>query len=235
MIARDQNTACLNVAVEAEAEPAWADYGAYCRFREQGLRRQAFEHLNKFTAQASSWEFEAQKRFVLWLCGKMDSVKDADYGPYPNPLREKLFRPFFEKWLAQEPDNDEAHSLKGRYLGDHQSFADAIAINPSNQRARCALACDCLYDLWYATHHLPDYFIGDEQLVKQIAATAREHIADVDNAKRQALLAKELADEEQLLDDWIVFKQEGVEDFDAWCVQRGRKYAWVKAYHYQAT
>ena len=234
MIARDQNAACLVVAKEAEAKPAWADYAAYCRLREQGLRKQAFGHLSSFIAQARSWEFETQKEFVLWLCSKMDAVKDADYGPYPTPLRNQLFAPFFEEWLEREPRNDDAHAVKARYLGDHKSYEDAIAINPSNQRARHALACDCLYDLWYATHHLPDYFIGDEQQVKQIAGAAHGHITRLEDAKRRELLSKELADEEQLLDDWIAFKGEGAEDFDGWCGRKGRKYSWVKAYYYDA-
>ncbi len=234
MIARDQNAACLAVAAEAEAKPAWADYAAYCRLREQGLRKQAFGHLSSFISRASSWEFESKKEFVLWLCSEMDSIKDADYGPYPAPLRNQLFAPFFKRWLEQDPRNDEAHAMKARYLGDHKSYQDAIALNPSNQRARQALASDCIYDLWYATHHLPDYFIGDEQEVKRIALAARDHIGCVEDLKQRESLLKELAEEEQLLDDWITFKKERAEDFDLWCRRKGRRYAWVKAYYSNA-
>ncbi len=232
MIARSQNTACLTVAEEAEMTPAWKDYARYCHLREQGLRRQAFASLDLFIADALHWDFESQKAFVLWLCSKMDTVEDADYGPFPSPLRTRLFLPFFTEWLRSEPANDEAHALRARYLGEPLFYRRALEINPQNQRARRALAAACIGDIWNATHHLPHYFIGDEQEIKSVAEEARDHIAHIEQTDCRTLLSTELAQEEQLLDDWIAFQQESKEDFDAWCRSKGRHYSWVKAYYY---
>lgn len=232
MIVHSQNTACLKVAEEADKTPAWKDYARYCHLREQGLRRQAFDSLDLFIADALHWDFESRKSFVLWLCSKMDTVKDADYGPFPSPLRKRLFLPFFTEWLRSEPVNDEAHALRAHYLGEPLLYRQALEINPQNQRARRALAAACIRDIWNATHHLPDYFIGDEQEIKLVAEEARDHIVHIEQADCRAGLFRELTHVEQLLDDWIAFRQESKEDFDAWCRSKGRHYSWVKAYYY---
>lgn len=232
MIARTQNTACLTVAEEADKMPAWKHYARYCHLREQGLRRKAFASLEFFIAEALHWDFENQKAFVLWLCIKMDTVEDADYGPFPSPLRTRLFLPFFTEWVRSEPENDEVHALRARYLGEPLFYRRALEINPRNQRARSALAAACIGDIWNATHHLPHYFIGDEQEIKSVAEEARDHISQIEQEDRRTLLSTELAQEEQLLDDWIAFRQESKEDFDAWCRSKGRHYSWVKACYY---
>lgn len=233
MIARSQNTACLSVADEADKVPAWKKYARYCCLREKGLRKQAFESLDSFITEATQWDFPSQKTFVLWLCGKMDTVEDADYGPFPATLREKLFLPFFSEYLRRECENDEACALRAQYLGEPQFYQRALEINPQNQRARYALAVACIGNVQYATHHLPHYFIGDEHNVKSIADEARDHISHIEQPDRQKFLRHQLCQEEQLLDDWITFKQESGEDFDAWCRNRGRQHSWGKSHYYE--
>lgn len=174
MIAERQNIACRIVADQAAQNPSWTDYAAYCSLREKGLRKEAILKLNAFLASVASWSFDERKTFVLWLCGLMDSVPDADYGPYPQPLKECVFRPFFHDWLALESTNDQALVLKARYLGDFSSYSEAVRINPNNQRARKALAGEAIDAVCFATHHLPEYFIGEsgeaEKHVQELAS-----------------------------------------------------------------
>jgi hypothetical protein len=229
-----QRGAGLTVAEEADKTPAWKNYARYCHLREQGLRRQAFASLDLFIAEALHWDFEGQKAFLLWLCGRMDTVEDADRGPFPSPLRTRLFLPFVTEWLRREPANDDAHALRAQYLGEPLFYRRALEINPRNQRARRDLAAACIGEIWNATHHLPHYFIGDEQEIKAVAEEARDHIAYLDQADLRAVLLKDLAHEEQLLDDWIAFRQVPGEDFDSWCRSKGRHYSWVKAYYYDS-
>lgn len=126
MIARSQNAACLAVAEEADKLPAWKNYARYCSLREQGLRKQAFASLDLFIAEAMQWDFESQKAFVLWLCRKMDTVEDADYGPFPAPLRSKLFMQFFDEWLRRDRENDEACALRARYFASAYPSASSM-------------------------------------------------------------------------------------------------------------
>jgi hypothetical protein len=231
MITQNQDEACRTIAEGASSFPRWRLYGEYCRLRQQGLRKEAFARLNEFLEATQSWRFEERKAFVQWLCDRMESIPLADYGPFPQPLRQQLFVSTFSEWAAREPENAEVQSLKARYTGDFECYRIAIGIDPENQRARCALADACIYDIWYSTHHLPDYFIGDERDLLSAAAEAEEHISHV-KGPRKAELQQELAQERLLLDDWVDFKANGAEDFDAWCKARGRRYRWSKAYYY---
>ena len=232
MIAPKQNNACLTVAEHAKRNPLWADYSAYCAFREQGLRREAFSKLTRFIDGATKWTFPEQKEFVLWLCELMDSVPDADYGPFPQPIRDRLFRPFFEAWIFQEPTNDTALVLKARYLRNHGDYAAAIAINPANQRARRALALDCIDDIDFATHHLPQVLVSEPDEAKRRANEAREHIRHLTNQEDSKMLTEKLSYSEGLLDDWIAYQQAPDGDFSEWCKSRGRNYGWSRAYYY---
>jgi hypothetical protein len=231
MITRDQDEACRIIAVGAMGIPAWRQYGEYCRLRQQGLRKQAFVQLTGFLEATETWSFEERRAFVQWLCERMEAIPLADYGPFPQPLRQRLFVPTFNEWVAKEPANADVLSLMARYTGDFDSYRKAAEVDPHNQRARCALAEASIYEIRYSTHHLPEYFIGDEQDLLSAAAEAEEHIGYVQGPRR-AQLQKDLAEERQLLSDWIAFKTEGAEDFDAWCKARGRSYNWIKAYYY---
>ncbi len=233
VIAQTQNHACLALAGEADKVPAWKDYAQYCMLRERGLRKQAFLSLNSFLAESGRWSFDAKKTFVLWLISKMDTVEAADYGPYPQPVRARLFLPFFDEWLVREPQNDEARALYAQYLGEPKYYRHALSINPCNQRARNALALACIADMEFAMHHLPHYFIGDPHEMKAVAEEAREHIAAIDDRHRQEFLRKKLIGQEQLLEDWIEFDKEPNTDFEQWCRAKGREYWWVRAYYYE--
>jgi hypothetical protein len=232
MIERIQNIACVTLAEEADKTAAWKDYARYCRLRDQGLRRQAFSSLDEFIAAALVWDFEHQMAFVLWLCSRMDTLQDAHQKPFPEPLRTRLFLPFFTEWLCREPANDEAHALRARYLEEPSLYRRAVEINPRNQRARIALAEACVQGIAFAMHHLPDHFIGDEQEAKLVAKEAKDHLAHIEQTDRRTRIAQDLAYEEQMLDDWIAFQQESGGGFDAWCRSKGRSYSWLKAYYY---
>ena len=227
-----QSIACKTVAEQAKRNPLWADYSSYCLLREQGLRREAFSNLSRFIDSATQWTFPDQKEFVLWLCDRMDSVPYADYGPFPRPIRDRLFRPFFDYWVSQEPTNDFPLVLKARYLGDHDDYAAAIAINPTNQRARSALALDCIDDIDFATHHLPQVLVSEPDEAKRRANEAREHIRHLTNHEEAKMLTEKLCYSEGLLDDWIAYQQAPSGNFSDWCKLRGRNYRWSRTYYY---
>ncbi|MEN6449954.1 MAG: hypothetical protein ABFC96_05650 [Thermoguttaceae bacterium] len=228
---QDQNAVYLAVASEAERVSQWQEFAIYCRLREQGLRKEAFVHLQAFLSEATRWEFSKQREFIFWLCAKIE--KTCDTGVlYPNPLKTTLFAPFFDEWQRQEPSSDEANALRAQYLVEPNGYYRAIEINPHNQRARIALAENCLYDLWYATHHLPEFFIGSETEATKTAEEAKSHIGEIEDSDRRESLEMELRQHQQLLHDWIAFKEEGSDDFNAWCLRKGHRYPWVAAYYY---
>ena len=232
MITKDQNKACRIVGEEALLNTEWQEYGKYCLNREKGLRKKAFTHLDSFLKLTLSWDFSQKQSFVQWLCDKMDTISNADYGPYPTPLLKKLFSPVFDEWIEKEPNNAKPYSLKAQYAADFDSYYDAIKIDPNNQRARLALARECIHAIWYSTHHLPEYFIGKEEEMLAKASEAEEHIAFLSDGPLKDDVLNDLCIEVQLLRDWMQFKSEGVSDFDQWCKDKGRRYEWIRAYYY---
>lgn len=232
MITKKQNDACTRVGEAAIARPEWNDYGQYCLLREKGLRKQALSKLSDFLRNSQSWSFDQKKEFVIWLCNQMDSIPDASYGPYPTPLARELLIPFFEEWTQRDPINSEAWTLKGRYGDDFSAYFKAIEIDPKNQRARIALTDASIGYLEHAMHHLPHYFIGDEQEALTATREAYEHLSHIDDGEPRTHLLQELKNAENLLLDWMTFKKEMGTDFDEWCHTKGRNYRWVKAYYY---
>jgi hypothetical protein len=232
MISKSQNDACTRVGETATNQPEWQDYGQYCLLREKGLRKQALSKLSTFLEHAKGWGFNKKKEFVTWLCSQMESIPDASYGPYPFPLARELFIPFFEEWTQKEPSNPEAWTLKARYGEDFSAYSKAIEIDPTNQRARVALANAIIGYLEHAMHHLPEYFIGDEQEALAAAQEGYEHLSYINEGDVRTYLLRELKEAENLLLDWVTFRKEMGTDFDAWCRSKGRNYKWIKAFYY---
>lgn len=232
MVAQSLQQACLLVGEEALLNPAWTEYGQYCLHREKGLRGKAFAHLEIFLTQASEWRLDEKKEFVVWLCGKMDSIPYAGHWPYPTPLANGFVSPVIDECIEREPAIAELLVLKVRYAGDFDAYSKAISIDPRNQEARIALAHQCIYDIWFATHHLPEFFIGKESDVSAVVSNAEEHIAHLHSGKDKEYVLSELRHETQLFNDWIEFKEQRGDDFDRWCKEKGRHYSWLKAYYY---
>lgn len=232
MITTQQNLACKTVAEQAAINPLREDYATYCSLRGLGLRKEAFCKLESFISGISGWRFEEKKTFVLWLCELMNSVRDADYGPFPQPLKERVFRPFFEKWLFLEPTNDDAMVLKARYLQDPSAYVTAVRINPRNQPARRALARACIEAIDFATHHLPDYFIGEPAQTKEWVREAYDHLRYIEAREVLKGLKEELSYLESLLNDWMAYQQAPNGDFGEWCSSHGRNYRWIRSYNY---
>ena len=90
------------------------DFSDYCRFRAEGLRKQAFEALSRFLFQALNWEFEKRRDFVDWLLtAQYNNPKIHQL--IPHPLMEKLVEPTLNEWIQCQP---ESPILKGRGKDD---------------------------------------------------------------------------------------------------------------------
>jgi tetratricopeptide (TPR) repeat protein len=232
MISKSQINACIQVGETAVNRPEWQDYGQYCLLREKGLRKQAFSKLSAFLEHSKGWSFDQKKEFVKWLCDQMDSIPDASYEPYPSPLLRDLFIPFFEEWTQREPSNPVAWTLKGRYGDDFGAYSKAIEIDPRNQHARVALTNASIGYIEHAMHHLPEYFIGDEQEAIKATQEAYEHLSHITDEELREYLLRELKEAENMLIDWMTFRKGNGTDFNAWCCSKGRNYRWIKAFYY---
>ena len=96
MINATSNKVLLRAATLAGAE--WDDYSAYCRAREAGLRRLAFDHLSGFIHSMKGASPERQRKFVCWVCERL-LENEPDSSPLlPEPLLSQFVLPILEEW-----------------------------------------------------------------------------------------------------------------------------------------
>ncbi len=202
MIAQSQNEALRVVGLAAVEVEAWKPYAAYCLLREQGLRKQALGRLGEFLTGAARWSDEEKIRFVDFLLPFAETVRDADYGPLPFPLMEKLIKPALELWCARESENSNPFRWYGRFYHSKDHLDRALDINPRDDKARTVLIKWGIDALWYDTHHLPDYFIGDYNKSLKLADSLRNHIGQIADDRARKHMTAELIDYAELVENY---------------------------------
>ena len=136
MIAKGQNKALLTVGNEALKNADWADYAKYCFDREKGLRKEAFKHLDKFLKSTEAWNLEKKIDFVKFLFPFFENLEEADYGPFPQPLSDKLVKPTLTTWCDKEQIDNNPFRWFGKYYRSEEHLFKALEINPTDDLAR---------------------------------------------------------------------------------------------------
>jgi hypothetical protein len=120
-----------DVAAEARTVPAWADYAAFCEEYERGLRREAFDTLERFTSSIERAPFAERQRFVSWLSQRADR-REGRHMMIPHHSYVRIVEPTLLEWTAVEPDCSEPHL----WLGGYDHVKRAFELEPDNQLAR---------------------------------------------------------------------------------------------------
>jgi hypothetical protein len=235
MITTEQNQALLIVGNQATHHLAWADYAAYCLTREQGLRKDAFRHLTTFLAEAESWTLDQQIEFVSFLFPFFETVEAADYGPFPQPLSERLVKPALLAWCARELQDARPFRWYGRYYRDRAYLLRALALDPSDDEARETLLGWWLYSLYYAVHHLPDGYIGNPADKLALGDLVREHIQQLTSPGKQAYWTDELESDLELVRNYVAWKESGHPNLMQWGAEQGKRvsYNGGTTYYYE--
>ena len=111
--------------------PAWADYAVFCDEYERGLRREAFNILDRFTSSIERAPFPERRRFVSWLLQRADH-RDGRHMLIPHQFYVRIVEPTLLEWTAVEPDCPEPHL----WLGGYDHVKRAFELEPNNQLAR---------------------------------------------------------------------------------------------------
>lgn len=229
------------ILLEADLEQDYLEFASFCRDLLKGLRKQAFKHLDVFLDQTLDWEFHKKLQFVIWICDWAEKAENHHH-ILVHPLLVKLIKPVLNEWIAQKPNDSRPYRWRGAFLANlqndndinpYEDFRKAIEVNSDDERAKVRLADLILYSFWYATHHLPDFYIGDpdkdfEEL--KLILSLIDSIADIEI---RGELRNNIDSYALLLGDWLSFKKESGADFADWCEKHNRKYRWVKAYYYE--
>ncbi len=236
MIAGSESEALLIVGKEAMLNSKWTEYAQYCFDREKGLRRDAFTHLNKFLDFADDWTFEEKVEFVRFLFPYCENVTNADYGPLPHPLMERLIKPVLEEWCIKEAGDSTPFRWYGKYCHGGRGYIDkALTINPVDYVAREILTEWSIDGLFYSVHHLPDIYIGDYKedllLIKEVEA----HIQLLADSQRQEYWTKRLESVAELISNYADWVESGHPNLQEWGEKNKKNVSsGVKIYYYDS-
>ncbi len=213
MISQNQNKALLSVGNAALIHPAWKEYANYCFAREKGLRKKAFNHLDNFLDTATKWTLNQKIEFIKFLFPFFETIKDADYGPFPQPLSEKLVKPALEYWCENESKDERPFRWLGIYYRSEEHLLKAIELNPNDDISRLQLINWWLYNIYFSIHHLPEGYIGDPVEDLELAEKAMKQIEQLTDSELKDKWKKKLNAQLEFIDNYIEWEKSGHPNF----------------------
>jgi hypothetical protein len=217
------------IAASIADQPDMQLFAQYCQYREQGLRKHALHVLPQFIEQVGRWPFAHRQRFVDWLLTIHGQHPDI-HQLLPHPLMAQVVHPTLVEWTQRDPQDSVPLRWRGIFFDEPPLLEQAIILNPHDVLARIALIEWLIGKIDHATHHLPDYFIGEPPACLQWATLARRLLEPVQQHPEHDRLHHELDEVEALVTDWMTFLTTGADDFAGWCQHHGRTYAWTTTY-----
>ncbi|HQU83430.1 MAG TPA: hypothetical protein PKY59_09910 [Pyrinomonadaceae bacterium] len=210
-------------------------FSEYCRLKEKGLRKQAFEKLSDFLIEFQKFSFDQKKEFTIFIFELIENEESFDNKYISHPLSEEL-KKVLVQWMELEGKN----SNPFRWFGikfqcwDVEYFNRALEINPADEKARIYIINIYINRIWNATHHLPDYFIGNSEDSSRAAEIVKSHIAKLSDTSKQEYFLNRLNQEMILVENYRNWETEKTDlDFKAWYKLNNRKFdSGVIAYYY---
>lgn len=216
------------VADSISEEPRWKAFADYCRFREQGQRKQAFDSLHGLIRNAANWTTKERRRFVNWVLETLLAFPEI-HTLVPTPLNSELLVPTLEQWADEEPTDATPRRWLGIAKHNVDFFRQAIEIDPKDEASRYYFSILTLIDVDYRCHELPYGFLGDPvEALRDL-----DDVRQASNGIRDGRLLDDLSRIELALRnkvvDWVEFRQAGEVSFDEWCRDQGRNHDWRSA------
>lgn len=223
MITEEQDNNLLYLADASRHNYQWREFSEYCSYRIKGLRKEAFEHLSVFLAEAKGWRFEHRVQFVSFLFHLFEKVGDINAGTLPQPLDEELVKPTLLEWCEKETEDSRPFRWYGRFYGEESYLFKALELKPKDDLAREAIIARWINRLYFSVHHLPEYYIGEPEDGLALSAKIVEHIGLLaDEIERNCwMLGLKLYTE--LIESYISWKASGHPDFEKWGAENGKK------------
>lgn len=210
-------------------------FDEYCRLKEKGLRKQAFEKLAEFLNEFQKFTFNQKKEFTIFIFELIENEAGFDNKYVSHPLSEELKKVLFE-WMEFEEKNSDPFrwfGIKFQYW-DVEYFNKALDINSLDDKARIHVINIYINRIWNATHHLPDYFIGNSDDCFKIVEIAKSHIAKLSDRSKQDYLLRQINQEMILVENFRNWEAENTNlDFKTWCELNNIMFdSGVTAYYY---
>lgn len=194
------------------------EFVQYCRLREQGLRKEAFLHLEAFLQDARQWSFPRRRDFADSLMHLRLNHSRA-YDLLPHPLRKGLVEPTLQEWIGVEPNNPVPH----RWLGTLESLREAVRLDPREQIARRQLISMIAGFVHYGVHELPWYYCGSPEEDLAFLDEARLAAQGIADSTEQGRLMQEITDLQSLVSSYKEYKEGSrTTSFEEWACTAGR-------------
>ncbi len=235
MITKEQNNALLTIAEVTSKNPKWKEYSTYCLNREKGVRKLAFKNLDNFIKSTQSWTINEKIDFVKVIFSLFESVAEADYGGFPQPLSEKVIKPTLEKWCEFEKTDNNPFRWYGKYYGSEDHLFKALEINPSDDLARSTILNWWTYNIYYSIHHLPDGYIGSPQEDLLLIEKIKEQISLLTDNEKKEFYTKELNEDLEIIQNYIEWENSECSDFEKWGKENRKRvgYNLTRVYYYE--
>jgi len=212
-------------------EPDLHLYAQYCEWRAKGLRKNALKAISEFTNNAVLWDFEKRKGFTDSLL-TLQRSNTGIHQLIPFPVSNKIFEPTLKEWVQLYPNDVKANRWFGITFQNIEALEKAANTDPKEIIARYTIIDWLGNQLQFATHHLPEHFIGTPTELDRIIKKVDELLKQLPESDNQKQLVAEHSQQVQLINDWKTFLVEGHSNFKLWCIENEKSYSWTKAYYY---
>jgi hypothetical protein len=223
----------LQIAEALEADQRLLLLAEYCRQRELGLRRKAFDALERFLRVSAGWN-SSESRTACQKVLELHARTSEAHQFLTQPLLTRFIYPVLEAWQSDEPQNQTALRWLGILRMNSELLTSALALSPEDVPVRRRLADWCLSDVEHATHHLGEsQLLGDLEDTKESLARARAVVEAAPDSAPFADLQAEISEFEAMLTDWESYSSSPDGSFPEWCASRNRPYSWPTIVYYQ--
>ncbi|MBF0715689.1 hypothetical protein [Gemelliphila palaticanis] len=215
----------LNQALEflIEVFDEEEEYKNYLINREKGFRKEAFQHLDLFIEDFETREEVKQMDFIRTLFALENRSFMMDVG-FPYPLK-KVLNEKLEEYCENGKADEKIFYWAGKYLYRMDYVRKSLAINPYYDDARIYMIEVKLDRLWFATHHLPDYYCkdGQEQEDLKLCEVTQKEIEKLSSEEKRKYLFRDLYFYQELIENYIEWKKSGTLSFLEWGKENNKK------------
>lgn len=199
------------------------EYKNYLINREKGLRKEAFQHLELFIKDFETRSEAEQMQFIRTLFELENTSFIMDEG-IPYPLR-RVLNGKLQNCCERGNVDEKIFYWVGKYLYRMDYIRKSLEINPNYDDARIFIVKEKLDRLWFATHHLPDYYCkdGEEYEDLKLCEATQNEIEKILSEEKREYLFKDLYFYKELIENYIEWKKSSSLTFEEWGKENNRK------------
>ncbi|MBF0715808.1 hypothetical protein [Gemelliphila palaticanis] len=155
------------------------EYKNFLLKREKVLRKEAFQHLNLFIKDFETRNETEQMHFIRTLFELENRAFIMDVG-MPYQLK-KILNGKLKEYCENGKADEKIFFWAGKYQYRMDYVRKSVEINPNYDDARIYMIEVNLDRLYFATHHLPDYYCkdGEEQEDLKLCESVKNEIEKI--------------------------------------------------------